>query len=733
MKARFAAVSALLVLAAPVARANEQTASVKDPLASVRVQLTHYDLEPQGTLTVLPQLAALMHSLRGTPEAAEAAFLRAAAANDLLYLAEFFGRDALRAGLAAEFKVAPDALPGAIAAELRACAQGVYREPAIAALASLERKEAAGQAPVGSSDLRRDAKFVHAAASLAKNDSASASAGGGRETGNGISDRTRASDVQPAPSTASRATDQALSRRDVPAALSAGSLATVGARSHTDAEPATFAVPLVTDLFPRRDSWAAFFATPLTTGAALPRGDAWSASFATSATLKALPRRDAQPASFAASLAIDEALRQRSTSSASIPTASVATEPAARDNASITTTHSAIAATDSIARGDSSSAPATTAPSANRALAARDPSTATPPALAAHETIGGRFAPLIDDPCSPKSCPAPYADFDVEARRAYAYLQQLSAAALRIEQAKGLGDPLFEVLASELERDIATLRTLVLRLAPKVPGDRRLLTPTSLPAWPAPHVIVFARATELVYARTQQVRIGAKGDVEQVEYPAPTASVAQAAAKASSGADASTTQPSAAELAPAPVFPATNSIKYDANDTGLATRSIDDLVTAIRNLRGDEPALRAWLVADAGITAQLPARALVSLRKAGAKEMFFAATTKDGTLVASPIRLVIATVDSETQNPDLKLRVRLGGYTLDLGRGVTDIPRVRDDAGWQFDVAALHSQVRGRPPRTAAVSFMTDVAVDQLLRAVQEVAPSRAPIDLVIQ
>jgi hypothetical protein len=404
-------------------------------------------------------------------------------------------------------------------------------------------------------------------------------------------------------------------------------------------------------------------------------------------------------------------------------------------------------------------------------------------------------------------------------------MQHVSAAAVRLEAARGLGDPLFDLLAPEIDRDIAALRALVIRMAPRVPGDRRLLPKESLPAWPAPHVIVFAKANEITYARTPQVRIGTNGDVVKVEESGQAASAAtttaageaksrdateattpsqaavsssdqsapgvapvtavdsgtahsatsvpeaatSASASASQSAPARRDGPAAAtpptspsssggaraevstpntattpavvsntvDAAPlpqtTPVFPAMASIRYDPADSSLATRSIDALVTAMKAVRGAETSFRAWLVADAGITSHLPARALVSLRKAGARELLVAACTKDGALVASPIRLVLASVDPAGETPDLKLRVRLGGYSLDVGHGVTDIPRVRDETGWRFDLPALHAQVSARPPRTAAVSFMTDVAAEQLIQAMREVAPSKAPIDLVIQ
>lgn len=519
MNVRIVGILATLVLVAPVVRANEQTPTVKEsPLVHVRAQLTHYDLEPQGTLAQLRQLAEFARTLRGTPPAAEAAFLRAAAANDLLFLADYFGNDALRAGLAAEFAVAPDALALAIARELTECAQGVYREPAQLALAALQRTEPAEQVPAGASDLRRDARFIRAATLLVKDEAV-----GGRF-----------------------------------AALVADPCAGTGAGTRTGADAAT--------------------------GAGAGAG------------------------------------------------------------------------------------------------------TGTDAATGAQQL----------------KCPAPYADFDADGRRAFVYLQQLSAAVGRLERARGVGDPFSDALSASVERDIALLRALTLRVPPSIPGDPRLRMPRNSAMWPAPHVIVFAHANELQYARVPRVRIGLAGEVERVADPAP-------------------------------VFPETAAIPHSPTDTLPPTKSIDDFVTAMRSLRGDEAAFRALLVADAGLTSQLPARALVSLRKAGAQSLTLAARTRDGALLGTPIRLVLPTVDTPGDTADLKMRVRLGGYSLDVGHGVTDIPRVRDESGLHFDVAALAAQAAARAPRSAAVSFMPDVAIEQVLVALFQVTPSRTPIDLLIQ
>jgi hypothetical protein len=486
MRARFVGIWAALMLVGAVARANEQTPTVKEsPLARVRAQLTRYDLEPQGTVALLPQLAVLARTLRG-PEAAEAAFLRAAVANDLFFLADYLGNEALRTSLATAFAVAPEALPTAIARELTASAQGFYREPALFALAALQHAEPPEQLPTEPSDLRRDARFVRAAATLIKD-----------------------------------------------------------------------------------------------------------------------------------------------------------------------------------------------------------------------EAAGGRFAALAPDPCSGQTCAAPYADFDADGRRALVYLQQLSAAAARLERGRGLGDPLFDALAPAADRDVASLRAFALGLPPRLQGDPRV-APQSGSAWPAPDVIVFARATGVGFARVPRVQIGMNGEVVRIADPAP-------------------------------VFPELAAVPLDASDTSVPTRSLDDLVTAMRSLRGEQLPFRVLLVAEPTSASLLPARALVSLRKAGATHLVLATCTKEGALLRAQVRIMIPTVDPVANSPDLKLRVRLGGYSLDVGHGVTDIPRIRDESGLHFDVTALRARAAARTPRSAAVSFMPDVATEQVLLALLQIAPSKSPIDLVIQ
>ncbi|HKP62118.1 MAG TPA: hypothetical protein VJV78_35545, partial [Polyangiales bacterium] len=324
-------------------------------------------------------------------------------------------------------------------------------------------------------------------------------------------------------------------------------------------------------------------------------------------------------------------------------------------------------------------------------------------ALAADPAAGSRFAALAADPCAgQKTCAPPYTDFDTDSRRTLAYVEQLSAAALRLSQARGQGDQLAEAVASTVDRDFAALRGMTLRLTPRLNNDLSLQLPTSASGWPSPDLLVQVSARELRYGQLPRVRPGTQGHFELLAGAGMT-------------------------------YPQVKALAYAPNDKSPVTRPIDAFVDAMRAARGDAADLHVALVADTDVSAQLLTRALVSMRKAGVPQMLLAARTKDGSLLGVPLRVVLASVDPPGATPDLRLRVRIGGYSLDVGHGTVEIPRVRDASGSHFDVAALHSAAKARAPRSAAVSFMPEVATEQVMTAMFHVTPERAPVDVVIQ
>ncbi len=489
MKARNTLAIAGLLTLALSARANAQTPSVKESaLGLLRPKLTHYDLSPQGTLTVLHELGQQASAHAGHPEGVESAFLRAAAAADLVFLADYLGDGQLADRVAEELGVAPQALRGELRRELEASAQGVYRKPAQIALAALTPPEKPEEPPAAPGNVQRDALFVRAAAALV---------------------------------------------------------------------------------------------------------------------------------------------------------------------------------------GD--------------------------------ESVGARFAALARDPCAQaeQPCPAPYASLAPEGRRALVYLRELSTAAARLESARQLGDALAEALSGVTSKYIDRVRALVLRLPPRLPDDLPVQFPAQASGWPAPDLVVFVRSGELRYARALSARAAAGGEIELI---------------AASGSN----------------YPEMAALRYTPSKLS-ATRSIDELVEAIRALTKGSAGSRATLVVEPGTPSQLVACALVSLRKAGLSQALLIGPAQDGARLGVPLRVVLPDRDPPSATPDLKLRVRLGGYSLDAGRGTKDIPRVRDESGFHFDVAALRSAIATRAPRSAAVSFMLDVPTEQVLLALFSATPAHAPVDLLIR
>jgi hypothetical protein len=326
--------------------------------------------------------------------------------------------------------------------------------------------------------------------------------------------------------------------------------------------------------------------------------------------------------------------------------------------------------------------------------------------------FGARFAAAGVDPCTGAAkCAAPHASLAPAGRRALSFMRELSAAATRLGRAS-FEDPLAEALRPALEQPLATLRAASLRLPPALPSDQQLRLPSGADLWPAPDLLVWVHAAEIRYAHLPRARIGADG--EPVFLPEAGA-----------------------------IYPDSRALPAPA-DAQPPTRGISELVSALKSELAAAASAAgsagtplappsAALLADADVPAQQVARALVSLRSAGVGLTLLAARTSDGALLGVPLRVVLPSVDGPLAQSDLKLRVRLGGYSLDVGRGVVDIPRVRDESGLRFDLPSLRSAVATRAPRSAAVSFMTDVPTEQVLLALFYVTPSREPVDLVIQ
>jgi hypothetical protein len=162
-------------------------------------------------------------------------------------------------------------------------------------------------------------------------------------------------------------------------------------------------------------------------------------------------------------------------------------------------------------------------------------------------------------------------------------------------------------------------------------------------------------------------------------------------------------------------------------------RPIDELVSQAKQLRNNATQWSVGVAVAPGTPTLLWARVLVSLVKAGASQLFVIGRTPQGAFVSAPVHLVQMGYAEPVPNTELKLRVRLGGYTVKLPDATQDIPRFQDETGYHFDQEGLRRSLSARKLRTAAVSYMGDVAVEQLVWALFCVPPLGQPVELIIQ
>jgi hypothetical protein len=159
-------------------------------------------------------------------------------------------------------------------------------------------------------------------------------------------------------------------------------------------------------------------------------------------------------------------------------------------------------------------------------------------------------------------------------------------------------------------------------------------------------------------------------------------------------------------------------------------RPISELAASLEAAIGEHRDVSVALGATPDAPAHLIARVLHSVRGAGAHAAWLLARSQDGAAMAVPMEVV--TTEDPTKPASLYLRIRLGGYTVKMGNQEGDIPRVKLEDGWRFDLASLDAAVAGRTVNTAEVSFMGDLAAQHLVEAAFRVAPENNALRLVI-
>ncbi|MFW5921215.1 MAG: hypothetical protein ACOCUS_05190 [Polyangiales bacterium] len=311
----------------------------------------------------------------------------------------------------------------------------------------------------------------------------------------------------------------------------------------------------------------------------------------------------------------------------------------------------------------------------------------------------GALAALADDPCDAmiELCPVPYAHFDAKARRAMGALVQARGALDRLARAADGGDPLPRALAPALGSDREHLRGVVLRPSPRV---RDLsLSPASPGARPVrADLMVEVSEDRVRWGWMPRVRLDGEGEIV-VDAPGT------------------------------PVLPKTDSLALP-RDFRPAVSPVADVREAFEEL-ARAGADRIAFGATPSTPAHVLARVLKSAEEAQMQPAALAGIGEADTLRGVPVKLVRARHAGDLSS-QVRVKVRLGGYSLVTPRGSTDLPRVRDEQGLRFDVAGLLARAEAEPIDSAQLDFMTVVSSGPVTAAAFRIAPEKQPQTLVL-
>lgn len=293
---------------------------------------------------------------------------------------------------------------------------------------------------------------------------------------------------------------------------------------------------------------------------------------------------------------------------------------------------------------------------------------------------------------------APLFPADRDASAAVAAIQLASAARGRAMAAARLGDPWLASLTYRLTAAMATL--VALELHPRVAVPATLVRSTDAAAGGAADVVVAFGADAVSFGC------------------APIVTVPDGAAVATR-----TVSPGGH----CAVLPEVQRIPLGT--LGAVPRSIDALRDALT--AGELGGARSIVIAPAAdAPLHVLVRTLLTLAAAGITPTHLALRAADGTLASTPIRVVH---QAELGPIDLSVHLRLGGYTVQRGRGrEVSIPRVRGASGLEFDRAGLDRTMRERPPASVAIDGMTNVLASDVVETARLAEASGASVTLVL-
>lgn len=282
------------------------------------------------------------------------------------------------------------------------------------------------------------------------------------------------------------------------------------------------------------------------------------------------------------------------------------------------------------------------------------------------------LAGLADDPCADEAveCPEVLRPFDAEGRQAIQAVLLAQRATALVRERAALGDPLAAATVDAVVLDRALLSTA--DLAPRVTGFESLgaLTTVSGEAETAHFdVILRVDSTEVRYAFVPRVAFDAEG-AHLVGEHGPLL-------------------PSFATLA----LPPANRAFPEA---------VPELVTLLRSFRDSRVAF-----APSPTLSTMDLWRVVRSAHDARTTLQLAALDSRGQISMRPLEW------RDESDERTEVYVRLGGYSVRSMSGARDLPRVRGELGWSYDVQTLRTLLHRAP--AVAVRAMHDMPVAPLV------------------
>ncbi|MDH5673669.1 MAG: hypothetical protein OEZ06_16050 [Myxococcales bacterium] len=296
-------------------------------------------------------------------------------------------------------------------------------------------------------------------------------------------------------------------------------------------------------------------------------------------------------------------------------------------------------------------------------------------------------------------CPAQAAGYRQRDAQALEGLRQAAAAVAELRQAASHNDPLSDALAPDLDAMFRRLRAISLRPVPRL--DPALGLPAAAGALAGqPGLVIVVDAEGVSYGFAPRLQLDPRGEI--------------------------------VDSAPEPKLATPARVDFGRAD-GAHMRPIEALTTLIERALMLDPALVVGVGAVGGTDASLLGRVLLSVQASGRDDALLLSRDGAGFARGTPVGFVLHRQKKGDPNAaPLRLRVRLGGYSLHRGDDYRDIPRVRAGESLHFDLVTLDAILAESREPVADISFMSGVGADNLAAALFRVAHGQRAVRLVL-